>query len=474
MIMVLQLGFLCALLSFTQLCKAQEQVQLSSDLLTCETDYWLSISCFVDSRAIPNRMENVTYNLEFVLTASKEKKCICSLLVEKDGYRCKFRADFAMYPTFANFHNFTISLCASKQCILLKSNYKPAHHIKPITPYNLTVEYENGIYIFEWKSGYENHRYHSVLPFRSILAYQQVGQPMKKLEISGTTYNISESHFGPGTEYIAKVCTKVGRSESYKGNISHWSTEIRWKTPQRAITAERTVTVICLAVGLMCLLLFPVARMKIKKIRCVKTPVPYIIPLNQTAQGDFQFSLSKDYSEEISTIDMIIEITPKEQLQEHTLDIYPQNHTPYVGPLMEIWVPCLTPDSRITTNKPCNDLDFLHDNCDVKETLLCLNMAQDIEVFLSLDDLEPSLEICKSSETLSSTPNPECFVQNYCTLTNTAIGLIPTFCRVQCDPNLGLGLNGDTSPDLLNMQIEANTPELDTVTLDNMQLSMEE
>lgn len=171
---------------------------------------------------------------------------------------------------------------------------------------------------------------------------------------------------------------------------------------------------------------------------------------------------------------MIIEITPKEQLQEHTLDIYSQNHTPYVGPLMEIWVPCLTPDSRIATNKRCNDLDFLHDNCDVEETLLCLNMAQDTEGFLSLDDLEPSLEICKSSETLSSTPNPACFVQNYCTLTNTAIGLIPTFCRVQCDPNLGLGLNGDTSPDLLNMQIEANTPELDTVTLDNMQLSMEE
>lgn len=148
-------------------CHFHFSVQLSSDLLTCETDYWLSISCFVDSRAIPNRMENVTYNLEFVLTASKEKywliykytiftnyliicfytmvshvqRCnlqsflsfpnrnrICSLLVEKDGYRCKFRADFAMYPTFANFHNFTISLCASKQCILLKSNYKPAHH----------------------------------------------------------------------------------------------------------------------------------------------------------------------------------------------------------------------------------------------------------------------------------------------------------------------------------------------------------
>lgn len=180
------------------------------------------------------------------------------------------------------------------------------------------------------------------------------------------------------------------------------------------------------------------------------------------------------YNEEISTIDMITEITVKEQLQEHTLDIYSQNHTPYVGPLMEISVPCLTPDSRIIANNPCNDLDFLPDTCDVEETLLCLNMAQDVEGFLSLEDLESSLEICKSSETLSTTPNPACFAQNYCTLTNTAVGLIPTFCGVQRDPNLDLELNGDTSPDLLNMPIEGNTPELDTVMLDNMQLSMEE
>lgn len=252
--------------------------------------------------------------------------------------------------------------------------------------------------------------------------------------------------------------------------------------------------------------------MKIKKIAWVKPPAPSISPLNQTAQGSLQvgylsskqanvfengfsictritffftswflqFSLSKShvhqiYSEEISTIDMIIEITARQQLQEHSSVIYSQCHTPYVGPLMEVWAPCLTPDSRNTANNPCNDPDFLPDDGDVEETLLCLSTPTGVEGgFVSLDDLEPSLEIRKDSETFTNTLNPACFSQNYCTLTNTAVGLIPTFCTVQCVPNLGLELNGHTSPDLFNMQIEESTPELDTVTLDNLQLSVDE
>lgn len=37
----------------------------ASDLLTCDSDYWLNINCLLDSRAIPNRTENITYQLEF-------------------------------------------------------------------------------------------------------------------------------------------------------------------------------------------------------------------------------------------------------------------------------------------------------------------------------------------------------------------------------------------------------------------------
>lgn len=54
----------------------------------------------------------------------------------------------------------------------------------------------------------------------------------KELHSSETMYNISETRFQPGTEYIAKVYTEVIQTAVYQGTRSHGSAEIRWKTPQ--------------------------------------------------------------------------------------------------------------------------------------------------------------------------------------------------------------------------------------------------
>ncbi|KAG7316921.1 hypothetical protein KOW79_019219 [Hemibagrus wyckioides] len=402
--MQLQFGFICALLSFTQL----SQAQLSSGYLVCESDYWLQVSCFLNSRAIHNWTENTTYLLEFEVKNYKKK--YCSLSVEKDGYSCNFTAELMYHSTFANYHTIDISLCVPQSCKLLKSSFSPAQHIKPITPSNLMVQYENGSYTFAWNSGYEKHIYRSVLPFEYVLRYHPVGQTaMKELHTRETVYNVSETVFDPGTEYVARVYNTVMKDNGYKGTPSHESAEIRWKTrPASAvdgvITMKQIAILICLAVGLLSLLLFPVARMKIKKISWVKTPAPYVSPMNLTAQ----YWLSKGhvqyiYSEEISKIDMITENTPRQQVQECSSVIYSHCPTPYVSPLKEVWPPCLTSDSRIAANNACTDLDFLPDDHDVEKTLLCLGIA---EGCVSLDDLEPSLEICKSSEASSLPENP--------------------------------------------------------------------
>lgn len=190
----------------------------------------------------------------------------------------------------------------------------------------------------------------------------------------------------------------------------------------------------------------------------------------------FQFWLSKGhvqyiYSEEISTIDVITENTARQQLQECSSVVYSQCLTPYVSPLKEVWPPCLMPDSHIAANSAFTDHDFLPEDHDVEKFLLSLSAA---EGCVSLDDLEPSHESSKSSEASSLPVNPVCFTQSYCTLTNTEFGLVPTFCRAQCASRLDLGLNGTTSLELLNIQIEDSTPEEDTVTLGNLQLSMDE
>ncbi|XP_046691370.1 interleukin 21 receptor, tandem duplicate 2 [Silurus meridionalis] len=403
-----------------------------------------------------------------------------------------YEAQLGIFPTFADFMEFKISLCDLEKCVPLTSNYKPAHHITPITPHNVTLQHENGNYTFAWRSGYEMHEYVTSLPFEYILRYHPVGEStMKELHTRKTVYTIPERHFDPGTEYTAKVYNKISKSEKYNGKLSQGSSEIRWRSPNgrkgyeklegTEVTAVKEIVIpICMAVGLISLLLFPVARMKIKKIKWLKTPAPYISPLKHTAQRNLQQWLAKGhvqqmYREEISIIDTITAITAKSKIQECTSDIYSQIHTPYVGPLTEVWAACLRPSSHITATNPCKDLTFLPDDIgDINETLNFLSTDDVGESFVSLDDLEPSFEICKPSEALPFTPNPVCFIQNYCTLNITANGFIPTFCTVQCVPNLELGLNSPTSPGLLNMQIEESTPELDTVTLDNLQLSIEE
>ncbi|KAF5908045.1 interleukin-21 receptor-like, partial [Clarias magur] len=120
---------------------------------------------------------------------------------------------------------------------------------------------------------------------------------MKELHTKQTKYRIPETHFAPGTEYIAMVYNKIVQTALYNGTMSHGSSEIRWKTrpvplQSSSVDAESVesgiVFPICLAVGLISLLLLPVARMKIKKIAWMKTPAPHISPLNQTAQCNIQ------------------------------------------------------------------------------------------------------------------------------------------------------------------------------------------
>ncbi|XP_060713289.1 interleukin 21 receptor, tandem duplicate 2 isoform X2 [Tachysurus vachellii] len=467
--MQLQFGFICALLSFTKLSRAES----SSDLLTCESDYWLRVNCFLDSRAVQNRLENITYQLEFVINKEKNRNCLLS--VERDGYSCIFTAKLTYSSHFMSYNKINIYLCDPKPCQLLKSNFMPAQNIKPITPYNLTVLYVNSSYNFAWNSGYENHDYVKVLPFEYVLSYHPAGQSTVELHTKETVFRVSETVFDPGTEYVARVYNTVKNNTVYQGTASHLSAEIRWKTPAISATdgvtiVKKIVILVCLAVGLLSLLLFPVARMKIKQISWVETPSPYVSPINQTTQ----FWLSKGhmqyiYSEEISTIDVITENTARQQQQEHSSVVYSQSLTPYVSPLKEVWPLCLMPDSHVAANSAFTDPDFLPEDNDVEKFLLSLSAA---EGCVSLDDLEPSLETSKSSEASSLPVSPVCFTQSYCTLTNTEFGLVPTFCRGQCAPSLDLGLKNTTSQ--LNIQIEESSPEEDTVTLDNLQLSMDE
>ncbi|KAL7830663.1 hypothetical protein SRHO_G00317900 [Serrasalmus rhombeus] len=501
---MLQLGILCTVLTLTQFSKARSQAQ--ENALTCVTNYWLTIDCFLKPSAIPNTSETTSYWLEFVLQ-HRPLVYNCSLTLREDGYSCTFKADnIPFYNCFADFHRFVISLCYLENGLKSKnldSKYYPSKHIKPLTPYNLTVSKADGYYIFNWTSGYEEHQYNALI-FEYKLSYHKEGYPGSALTVNvkRTEFNISEAEFEAGTLYTAKVCSKIRTENGYNGTNSNWSSAVKWTTSHEAVrhttpsllpehnpallpSTVVMVILICLAVAVTFLLLYPVARMKIKDIIWVATPSPNFQSLLQNHQGNIKDWVPKSqvqqiYSEEISTIDAITEITAVERDQEKISSVHytPQYQTPYVGPSTEVWAPLHKSDTLSVAS--ISHLDFLPDESAVEEPMLCLTMFEPIAVkgFLCMDDLELGHEELEPIETLTVTPKPACFIQNgftqnYCTLTNTPIGLIPTFTTGPCNPELMPAGNASKEP--LNEQTEENTLEPPvTVTLDSLQLSMED
>ncbi|XP_036422700.1 interleukin 21 receptor, tandem duplicate 2 isoform X2 [Colossoma macropomum] len=492
---MLLLGILCTVLTLTQLSKARSQAQANA--LTCVTNYWLTIDCFLKPTAIPNRSETTSYWLEFVLQ-NKQLVYNCSLTLREDDYNCMFKASKIPYRnSFADYHYFVVSLCYWENGLkksVLDSKYYPSKHIKPLTPNNLTVSKADRNYTFKWTSGYEKHTLNYVLPFEYKLSYHKEGYPDSALSVhvKGTEFNISEAEFEPGTQYTAKVRNEIYPNSVYDGTSSHWSSAVKWNTSHKehnlALLPSTAVMVIliCLAVAVTFLLLYPVARMKIKDIIWVATPSPNFQSLLQNHQSNIKDWVPKSqvqqiYSEEISTIDAITEITAVERDQEKISSMYvtPQYQTPYVGPSAEVWAPLQKSDTHSVASISCKDLDFLPEESAVEEPMLCLTMFEPIAVegFLCMDDLELGHEDLEPTETLTVTPKPVCFTQNgftqnYCTLTNTPIGLIPTFTTGPCNPELVPAANASKEP--LYEQTEENSSELVTVTLDSLQLSMED
>lgn len=151
--------------------------------------------------------------------------------------------------------------------------------------------------------------------------------------------------------------------------------------------------------------------------------------------------------EECSKIDKIAEVMTILQDQSEKPDGYPsaQCHTPYVGPTTQLWAPCQPFDTCSETSIPCEDFSlscealpdkvgnlmqwlttvcFTEDELSLKASVLSLKSLE------SLGNWEP----CEAPVIIN--PTPVCFKQDYCTLTDTPAGPVPTFRDVE--------LNGQT------------------------------
>ncbi|KAA0705433.1 hypothetical protein E1301_Tti016993 [Triplophysa tibetana] len=137
-----------------------------------------------------------------------------------------------------------------------------------------------------------------------------------------------------------------------------------------------------------------------------------------------------------STIDKITEVITIYKDQAEKSNMYPlaQSHTPYVGPSTELWAPCQNFDTCSGTMISCEDFSLSCEALPDKAN----NLMQSLTTACFTDDeLSSKASSLKSLESLGndgtseapviSFPTSLCFKQDYCTLTDTPTGPVPTF-----------------------------------------------
>ncbi|XP_051569585.1 interleukin 21 receptor, tandem duplicate 2 [Myxocyprinus asiaticus] len=441
-------GIFCILLAFPLQPKASSHAL--PDGYTCVTDYWLTINCSLKIPVTPARATNRSYWLKF--DQNKENVTFeCALQRAYEDYSCTYSFEEKAFSGFMDIDQYTITLFylenGQNNSLLLESSYYPAKNIKPKPPDNFMFQYANGTYHFKWQSGYEHHVYGKVLPFMYEFLYYKEGDRGSEVIAHPEMLQIDELKLVRGAQYTAMVRTGIDQNHFYNGTLSDWSIAIKWKTTleDQSNQVGRIAIITCLMLGFLILLLsVPVARMKIKEIAWVPTPATYFQPLYQHYQGNFQcWVLAKSpiqdvcVMEEFSTIDKIAEAKTTLQDYGEKTDVHPsaQCYTAYVGPTAAIWAPFQTTDVCSETSIPCEELSL---SCEelpdqVDDLIQCLSTVCCSGDVLSLKNSVLSLESsesCGSSEAPAIiNPTPVCFKQDYCTLTDTPQGPVPTFTK---------------------------------------------
>ncbi|XP_067238599.1 interleukin 21 receptor, tandem duplicate 2 isoform X2 [Chanodichthys erythropterus] len=447
--MMIRTGMICIFLAFSVELNASSQALKEG--LICETDYCKTVSCSLKLPVTSTR--NISHWLEF-----QWNNHICPLQRASEDHTCTFTVN----GTMADFDKVAVILHylenGNKNSSQLNDCWVPAENIKPKAPFNLTLQYTNGTYNFSWTNGYEDERYGRDLPIEYNFLYYKDGDNDSEVIVhpENKWIQIDEMNLDPVTTYTAMVRSGIREEKEYRGTWSEWSSAVKWKTTYREDDSNQVGKIVIgtfLTVGLLILLIFvPAARFKMKDISWVPTPATYFQPLYQNYQGNFQcWVLAKSplqnvhIMEDFSTIDKISEVmmtTLQDEVEKTGMYPAAQYHQPYVGPTAEVWAPRQMPDTCSETSIPCEEFSLFCEELPVKvddimQSLTVACLSGDV---LSLKDsalsLE-SLEDCEESEApVIINPVPVCFKQDYCTLTNTPTGPVPTFTRdIELDEN---------------------------------------
>ncbi|XP_023647456.1 interleukin-21 receptor isoform X2 [Paramormyrops kingsleyae] len=315
------------------------------DEISCVNDYLFTITCTVRISKGSDHIRNISYWLEF---QHYGKIFNCSLAKILDNYQCTLQSP----ERFIDTEHFVIKLWDNLRTAMLENRYKPAKHIKPVAPCNLSVHWFPGGYNFTWQNSYEKiqPRVFLIRYLKYRLWYYRSGDSddVTKIELFEKLVQVEDLRLEPDTEYIAKVSSSP-ISNHYCGQWSDWSPAVRWRTYKRQGNGALLLVGLaaCAAIAIMLFLFFRLKpRLNLKKYFSVPTPEPFFQSLYNKYKGDFkswvmsQGNLGRPLNiEEPLKLDTLVVAPPIDHKESYILPPlqHTQTYTTYVNPLVNTY-----------------------------------------------------------------------------------------------------------------------------------------
>ncbi|XP_069036932.1 interleukin-21 receptor-like [Lepisosteus oculatus] len=448
--------------------------------LICVNDYRVTVTCTLEVNASHSSTENATYSVEF-FSKLEGSMFTCAFKKVMDSYKCTLDVD----ETFSDVDCYGVTLrhnlAGQLQSTVYEDCYEPELNIQPFPPQDLTVTSASQQYLFTWAgSKYKVYTDYNVL-HHELWFYKKENPSMTRTVLhtdAASFIYLNEEVLEPDTVYVAKL--RAGPENSYyKGHWSKWSSEVEWRTNSSlddnpsdrkgnlAVIWQIALSLAAVAVIASCLYCTLPARIWIKSCTSVPTPAPFFQPLYSHYKGDFQkWLLSQGLQgdlikmEEVLKIDMLIDAKPIKK-EESCFLAEPSEticQVTYVNPH------CKDKNTLVMWNDDSmhNQAEVLSDNTGSGSPLFLKASFDEMFSSLSLDssgmmecdsgceDPTQSLDSSWPHTTLSfevsTEPESLCYSDDYCTLSDTHNGLVPT--RVVKQPSKIMEPDAENPPEM--------------------------
>ncbi|XP_041085078.1 interleukin-21 receptor-like isoform X2 [Polyodon spathula] len=429
--------------------------------LTCLNNYVQTVSCTLTVNKWRNsEEENATIILEFKhLFLDNDPSVQCTLVKEAESFdRVSYSCSLDFKDEIISEDRYEISLRRQFNGTIEKTvadtGYRPSLHINPLRPVNLSVTLSSDQYNFTWDTGYpDDHYLDDHLQFE--LSYRKKEDALHSEENVLSRANcmrfidLKASFLEADTVYIAKV-RSAPNNISYIGHWSEWSQPVEWKTGAPAEKKSDIIVIVGLiviplllaAVILVSLYFNLPTRFKCVLFTKIPTPEPFFQPLYSNHKGNFRNWLSHQRDplrkEEELKINRLTQT--KQAKTEDSFFLCTEeevlNHITYVKPIHREWS-CFAKHGNSADCKGSRDVasDIASSPLaalpkSLQFSALSLDPAGVTNSDSGCDNMTRSPDSSWQQATFSFElpPEPEslCYSDDYCTLSDTNNGLIPT------------------------------------------------